>query len=83
MFQTERGRCRASFTGPASGWPMSVLDLSRRGKDVRAFVAALEAWVIGALAGLGVAGEIRPGRVGVWVARGGTRRARTRSPPSG
>jgi lipoyl(octanoyl) transferase len=48
-----------------------MLDLAARQKDVRAFVAALEAWVIGALRRLDVAGEVRPGRVGVWVERGG------------
>jgi lipoyl(octanoyl) transferase len=46
-----------------------MLDLTRRGRDVRAFVAALEAWVIGALARFNVAGEVRGGRVGVWVER--------------
>lgn len=48
-----------------------MLDLGARGKDVRAFVAGLEAWMIGALERLGVRGETRPGRVGVWVARPG------------
>jgi lipoyl(octanoyl) transferase len=38
---------------------------------VRAFVGALETWLIGALSQLGVAGEVRDGRVGVWVARPG------------
>jgi lipoyl(octanoyl) transferase len=46
-----------------------MLDLRRRGQDVRAFVAALEAWVIGALAAFNVEGAIRQGRVGVWVER--------------
>jgi lipoyl(octanoyl) transferase len=48
-----------------------MLDLTRRRRDVRAFVQALEAWLIGALSRLGVAGEVRDGRVGVWVARPG------------
>src|SRR5258705_596382 len=48
-----------------------MLDLTRRERDVRAFVAALEAWVIGALGRFNVLGEVRPGRVGVWVARPG------------
>jgi lipoyl(octanoyl) transferase len=50
-----------------------MLDLSRRGSDVRAFVAGLEGWLIGALARLGVEGERREDRVGVWVRRNGGR----------
>jgi lipoyl(octanoyl) transferase len=44
-----------------------MLDLRARKRDARAFVEALEAWLIAALAALGVVGEIRAGRVGVWV----------------
>jgi lipoyl(octanoyl) transferase len=44
-----------------------MLDLRARGRDTRAFVGALEAWLIAAIGRLGVAGETRPGRVGVWV----------------
>jgi lipoyl(octanoyl) transferase len=46
-----------------------MLDLTKRRRDVRAFVASLEAWVIGALAEFNVRGEVREGRVGVWVER--------------
>jgi len=46
-----------------------MLDLKRRREDVRAFVTALEDWVIGALDRVNVRGEKRDGRVGVWVAR--------------
>jgi lipoyl(octanoyl) transferase len=46
-----------------------MLDLNRRSRDVRQYVAALEAWIIGVLARFNVRGETRPGRVGVWVAR--------------
>jgi lipoyl(octanoyl) transferase len=46
-----------------------MLDLNRRGRDVRRFVAALEGWAIRALAAFQVRGEVRPGRVGVWVRR--------------
>ena len=46
-----------------------MLDLNRRGRDIRAFVHGLESWVIDTLAEFGVTGEIREGRVGVWVAR--------------
>ena len=44
-----------------------MLDLRRRGPDVRRFVNDLERWVIGTLAEFGIAGERRQGRVGVWV----------------
>ncbi len=46
-----------------------MLDVGARGRDVRAFVAALEDWVIKTLAEFNVAGERRDGRVGVWVVR--------------
>lgn len=46
-----------------------MLDLERRGKDIRAFVAALERWIIGALASFNIRGETREDRVGVWVRR--------------
>ena len=46
-----------------------MLDVGARGRDVRAFVQQLEAWVIGALAEFNIKGEIRVGRVGVWVSR--------------
>jgi lipoyl(octanoyl) transferase len=44
-----------------------MLDLDARGRDIRRFVAALEGWVIAALALHGVAGRIIDGKVGVWV----------------
>ena len=46
-----------------------MLDVGRRGRDVRRFVADLEAWVIGALGEFGLTGHIREGRVGVWIER--------------
>ena len=46
-----------------------MLDLKRRTPDVRKFVEDLEAWIIGALDRFGVRGEVKPGRVGVWVDR--------------
>lgn len=58
-----------TYHGPGQRLVYVMLDLNRRGRDVRAFVAALEHWVIAALAEFGVRGEIREGRVGVWVAR--------------
>ena len=46
-----------------------MLDLNKRRKDVRAFVQALERWIIGTLWRFNVEGHIREGRVGVWVER--------------
>ncbi len=58
-----------TYHGPGQRVVYTMLDLNRRGRDVRAFVASLEGWVIDALAEFGLRGEIRPGRVGVWIAR--------------
>ena len=58
-----------TYHGPGQRVAYTMLDVGRRGRDVRRFVAALEGWIIAALAEFGVRGEIRPGRVGVWVAR--------------
>jgi lipoyl(octanoyl) transferase len=58
-----------TYHGPGQRVVYVMLDLNRRGRDVRDFVARLERWVIAALAEFGVTGEIREGRVGVWVAR--------------
>jgi lipoyl(octanoyl) transferase len=46
-----------------------MLDLKRRAPDVRRYVATLEEWIIRTLAALGVAGERREPRIGVWVCR--------------
>jgi lipoyl(octanoyl) transferase len=58
-----------TYHGPGQRIAYVMLDLKRRGPDVRRFVATLEAWVIRALAGFNVAGERREDRVGVWVRR--------------
>jgi lipoyl(octanoyl) transferase len=68
VFQTGRGG-QFTYHGPGQRVAYVMLDLTRRQRDVRAFVAALEAWVIGALAQFNVRGELRDGRVGVWVER--------------
>jgi lipoyl(octanoyl) transferase len=44
-----------------------LLDLDKRGRDVRRFVRALEDWLIATLAALGVAARRAPGRIGIWV----------------
>jgi len=58
-----------TYHGPGQRVAYVMLDLKRRRPDVRAYVAALEGWLIDALRGLGVEGETREDRVGVWVAR--------------
>jgi lipoyl(octanoyl) transferase len=65
---TKRGG-QYTYHGPGQRVVYVMLDVGRRGRDVRCFVRDLEAWVIAALAEFNVTGEIRPGRVGVWVAR--------------
>ncbi len=58
-----------TYHGPGQRVVYVMLDVGRREKDVRCFVRHLENWVIAALAEFNVKGEIRPGRVGVWVTR--------------
>ncbi len=70
-FPVHRASRGGQFTyhGPGQRVVYVMLDLGRRGRDVRCFVRALEGWVIATLAQFGVKGEIRDGRVGVWVVR--------------
>ena len=58
-----------TYHGPGQRVAYVMLDLSRRKRDVRAYVAALETWIIETLAGMNIAGERRTERVGVWVQR--------------
>jgi len=58
-----------TYHGPGQRVVYVMLDLGRRGRDVRAFVKGLEDWVIATLAEFNVTGEIRAGRIGVWVVR--------------
>ncbi|MGC9448708.1 lipoyl(octanoyl) transferase LipB [Cereibacter johrii] len=58
-----------TYHGPGQRVAYVMLDLDRRGRDVRRFVTALEDWVIATLAEFNVRGERREGRVGVWVVR--------------
>lgn len=58
-----------TYHGPGQRVVYVMLDVGRRGRDVRLFVRRLEEWVIATLADFGVRGQIRPGRVGVWVER--------------
>ena len=68
VFEAGRGG-QYTYHGPGQRVAYVMLDLKRRREDVRAFVGALETWLITALARVNVRGEIRDGRVGVWVAR--------------
>ena len=68
VFKTGRGG-QYTYHGPGQRVAYVMLDLNRRGRhDVRLFVRDLEEWLIRALARLGVEGERRKGRVGIWVA---------------
>lgn len=58
-----------TYHGPGQRVAYAMLDLNRRGRDVRKFVTQLEDWVIRTLAEFNVQGERRAGRVGVWVVR--------------
>jgi lipoyl(octanoyl) transferase len=68
VYPSARGG-RYTYHGPGQRVVYLMLDVGARGRDVRCFVRDIEAWVIDTLATFGVRGEIRPGRVGVWVAR--------------
>lgn len=68
VYPSKRGG-EYTYHGPGQRVVYVMLDVGRRGHDVRRFVKQLEAWVIAALAEFNVHGEIREGRVGVWVPR--------------
>lgn len=68
VFKTSRGG-QYTYHGPGQRVAYVMLDLEKRGKDIRAFVHTLEEWIIEALAEFGLRGEVRDGRVGVWIDR--------------
>lgn len=68
VFQTRRGG-QYTYHGPGQRVAYVMLDVAKRGRDVRCFVRDLETWVIATLDEFNLRGEIRPGRVGVWVQR--------------
>ena len=72
VHRTGRGG-RYTYHGPGQRVAYVMLDLSRRGPDLRRFVSALEDWLVRTLASFGVKGERRPDRVGIWVAGEGAR----------
>jgi lipoyl(octanoyl) transferase len=69
VFQTGRGG-QYTYHGPGQRVAYVMLDLKKRGGDVRAFVAGLERLIIATLADFGIRGEVREDRVGVWVQHG-------------
>ena len=69
VYKTGRGG-RYTYHGPGQRVAYVMMDLSRRGRDVRRYVADLENWVIETLASFTIIGERREGRVGIWVRRG-------------
>ncbi|MDO6725740.1 lipoyl(octanoyl) transferase LipB [Cognatishimia sp. 1_MG-2023] len=76
---TKRGG-QYTYHGPGQRVAYVMLDVAKRGKDVRAFVHQLEAWVIATLDSFNIKGEIRDGRVGVWVTRDDKPRTITGAP---
>jgi lipoyl(octanoyl) transferase len=70
VHRTGRGG-RYTYHGPGQRIAYVILDLARRGRDVRCHVHRLEEWLIRTLARFDVRGERREGRVGIWVVRPG------------
>ncbi|MFG1264153.1 lipoyl(octanoyl) transferase LipB [Xanthobacter aminoxidans] len=70
VYETGRGG-QFTYHGPGQRVAYVMLDLKRRSADVRRYVSALEAWIIGTLSAFNVTGERREDRVGVWVRRKG------------
>lgn len=68
VFPVGRGG-QYTYHGPGQRVVYVMLDVAKRGRDVRCFVRDLEHWVIATLAEFNVTGHIRQGRVGVWVER--------------
>jgi len=68
VFESGRGG-QMTYHGPGQRVAYVMLNLRRRGPDVRRFVATLEEWIIRTLAAFNVRGERREDRIGVWVRR--------------
>ncbi|MEO0752543.1 MAG: lipoyl(octanoyl) transferase LipB [Pseudomonadota bacterium] len=68
VYPTRRGG-QYTYHGPGQRVIYVMLNVGERGRDVRRFVEQLEAWLIATLDQFNVVGEVRPGRVGVWVTR--------------
>ncbi len=68
-YETGRGG-QVTYHGPGQRVAYLMLDLNKRGKDLRAYVKQLEQWIILTLAEFGIEGFLREGRIGVWVDTG-------------
>ena len=68
IIQTQRGG-DVTYHGPGQRVVYVMLDLNKRGKDIKKFIENLEAWIIQTLAEFNVVGQCRSGRVGIWVER--------------
>lgn len=66
VFQTGRGG-QFTYHGPGQRIAYVMLDLQKRGGDIRHYVWQLEEWIIRTLANFGITGERREGRIGIWV----------------
>lgn len=75
VYDTGRGG-RYTYHGPGQRVGYVMLDLAKRGKDVRCYVHALEGWVIDALAEFGVAARRAEGRIGIWCDNGSGQEAK-------
>jgi lipoyl(octanoyl) transferase len=68
VYEAGRGG-QYTYHGPGQRVAYVMLDLRERGRDVRALVQGLEGWIIDALSAFNIRGELRDGRIGVWVRR--------------
>jgi lipoyl(octanoyl) transferase len=69
VFEAGRGG-RYTYHGPGQRVGYLVLDLEKRGRDIRRFVHSLEGWMIASLGRLGVDARREPGRIGIWTGHG-------------
>ncbi len=69
VYEAGRGG-RYTYHGPGQRVGYLILDLEKRGRDIRRFVHALEGWMILSLGDLGVAARREPGRIGIWTGAG-------------
>ena len=68
VFETKRGG-QYTYHGPGQRVVYVMLDLNKRGKDIKTFVKNLESWITLTLLEFNVTGQSRDGRVGIWVER--------------
>jgi lipoyl(octanoyl) transferase len=69
VYRTGRGG-RYTYHGPGQRIGYVLIDLDKRGRDVRCFVSGVERWLIAALAALGVPARQETGRIGIWTGQG-------------